>query len=179
MISDKKSAAIIVTLRIKPDVYTELEKTSHMQYWSFRSFISGSEALITGAAVESIIVKYVIANAKDASFPTAWPGTTIYYTTGSLESCDDDLWKRNLTTDYIDGALTWEHVHTTNGSTFFSYYPPYTYARHLKLISDCSAVINTRGSECSKYDPVIESLGQTLDGREMECLSIGNGKLIA
>jgi murein tripeptide amidase MpaA len=177
MMSDK-SVAITVTLRIKPDVYTELEKTSHMQYWSFRSFVTGSEALITGS-FESIIVKYVIANAKDVSFPTAWPGTTICYTSGSLESCDDDLWKRNLSTDYIDGALTWEHIHTTNGSTFFSYYPPYTYTRHLKLISDCSAQINMKASECSKYNPVIESLGQTLDRREMECLSIGNGKLIA
>ena len=85
MISDE-SVAITVTLQVKPDVYTELENTSHMQYWSFRSFVSGSEALITGAAVESIIVKYVIANAKDASFPTAWPGTTICNSWGGMSA---------------------------------------------------------------------------------------------
>lgn len=176
MISNK-SSEITIKLRIKPDEYTELEKTAHMQYWSFRSFVSCG-ALAIGE-IKSITVKYVILNANAVSFPTAWPGTTICYTNGSLEPCDDDLWLRNLTTDYVDGTLTWTHVHTMNGPTFFAYYPPYTYTRHLKLISDCADLIQTRGSACNKFNSVIESLGQTLEGREMECLSIGNGKLTA
>lgn len=81
------------------------------------------------------------------------------------------MWKRNLTTKYIDGKLTWQHVHTTNGSTFFSYFPPYTYNRHLKLISDCASSIASKRDNNYK----IESLGQTLQGRDIECILVGSG----
>lgn len=107
------------------------------------------------------------------------PGTTVFYTNGSLEHCDDDEWRRNLTTKYVDGKLTWTQAHTVNGSTFFSYWPPYTYNRHLKLISDISDKISTRGSACNEYNPTVESLGQTVEGRDIECISIGNGTLNA
>jgi len=130
-------------------------------------------------SIKLLTVEYVVENAHSVSYPQAWPGTTICYSNGSLEPCDDDLWRRNLTTKYVDGKLTWTQVHTANGSTFFSYWPPYTYNRHLKLIADCSEQISTRGSPCSEYNPTIESLGQTLEGREIECISIGNGKLVA
>ena len=187
------------------DVYTELEKIAHMQYFSFRVFVSGLHSnskinnndvggeedgekgeeieddsiKVEDDSIKLLTVQYVVANAHAVSYPEAWPGTTICYCNGSLEPCDDDLWKRNLTTKYVDGKLTWTQVHTVNGSTFFSYWPPYTYNRHLKLIADCSTQISTRGSACSDYNPIVESLGQSLEGREVECLSIGNGKLVA
>lgn len=91
---------------------------------------------------------------------------------GSLEPADDHLWKRNLTTKYVDGKLTWQTVHTTNGSTIFSYFPPYTYNRHLKLIADCASSIASNKSDIVYK---IESLGQTLQGREIECIVAGNG----
>ena len=46
---------IDVILHIKPDVYTVLEKIGHMQYFSFRSTISGLES--------NQKVKYVLENA--------------------------------------------------------------------------------------------------------------------
>ena len=97
---------------------------------------------------------------------------TLSFQSGSLEPADDHLWKRNPTTKYVDGKLTWQHVHTTNGSTFFSYFPPYTYNRHLKLIADCASSIASNKSD-DGYK--IESLGQTLQGREIECIVVGNG----
>lgn len=121
-------------------------------------------------------MRYVVENAHEVSFPYAWPGTTVCYTAQSLEGCDDDEWKRNTGTEYTDGKLMWVHTHTVGGSTFFAYYPPYTYNRHLKLISDCSS---SPTKELVEYNPTVESLGQTTEGREMECISIGNGKLIA
>lgn len=158
-----------------------------MQYFSFRAFVSGLHSSSSGEEnggkdnndIKLLTVQYVVANASAVSYPEAWPGTTICSTTGSLEPQDDELWRRNLTTKYVDGKLTWTQVHTANGSTFFSYWPPYTYNRHLKLIADCSAHISTRGSACNDYNPIIESLGQTREGREMECISLGKGKLIA
>lgn len=171
---DPQRLECTITLQIKPDVYTESEQASHMQYFAFRSFVSGLRSDVT----ESIVVKYEIENAHAVSFPYAWPGTTICYTNKSMEACDDDYWKRNLTTDYADGKLVWEHNHDMVGSTFFAYYPPYSYNRHLKLIADCSARIS-RDSPLAEYNPSVESLGTTTEGREMECISIGKGKLTA
>lgn len=149
-----------------------------MQYFSFRSFVSGLHCN-SGDDFESITVRYEILNAHAVSFPYAWPGTTICYTSASLEPTDDALWKRNLTTGYADGKLTWTHTHISNGSTFFSYYPPYTYNRHLKLISDCASQMFVHGSPLAEYNPSVESLGKTVEGREIECISIGSGRLVA
>ena len=96
-----------------------------------------------GGGVKLLTVHYVIANAHAVSFPESWPGSTVCYTSGSLDARDDDTWRRNLDTRYVDGKLTWTHVHSSNGPTFFAYWPPYTYDRHLRLISDCSAHITT------------------------------------
>jgi len=194
-----RTAKCTVTVHVKPDVYTELEKIAHMQYFSFRAFVSGLHSSTSSSGGENedvedgkeehneeednsikfLTVQYVVANAHAVSYPDAWPGTTICYTDGSLESSDDASWRRNLSTKYVDGKLTWSQIHTVNGSMFFSYWPPYTYNRHLKLVADCSAQISTRGGICSDYNPTIESLAQTLEGREIECISIGNGKLTA
>lgn len=46
-----------------------------------------------------------------------------------------------------------------------SYFPPYSYGRHLNLVSKCADHAN------------IESVGQTLDGREIELISVGVGNL--
>ena len=158
-------------------MHTELEQITHYQYFAFRAFVSGLGGGDDG--VKLLTVQYVVANAHAVSYPEAWPGTTICYSAGSLEPSDDDAWRRNLTTKYVDGKLTWTQAHTANGSTFFSFWPPYTYNRHLKLISDCAAQISARGGAIGDYNPVVESLGQTLEGREMECISVGNGKLTA
>jgi len=168
-----KTAKATVLLSVRPDVYTQLEKIAHMQYFSFRSFISGLKK-----DIKLLTVEYIIENAHAVSYPEAWPGSTVCYSDKSLESQDDIAWKRNLSTKYIDGKLKWTHVHNANGSTFFSYWPPYTYNRHLKLISDCSTMIASK-KEMTQYNPVVESLGTTLQGREMECISIGNGDLVA
>jgi murein tripeptide amidase MpaA len=164
-----------------PDVYTEFEKRSHSQYFSFRAFVSGLRGAndVDGNGIKFVTVRYVIANAHASSFPEAWPGYTVCYSSNSLESNDDDSWRRNSTTKYVDGKLVWDHVHDMNGSIFFCYYPPYTYGRHLKLISDVSSRISTKGGSCDGYNPMIESLGLSLEGREIECISVGNGNSIA
>mmetsp|Transcript_25090 Transcript_25090/g.60370 ORF Transcript_25090/g.60370 Transcript_25090/m.60370 type:complete len:525 (-) Transcript_25090:32-1606(-) len=179
-----RTAKLTVTVHVKPDVYTDLEQIAHMQYFSFRAFVSGLHSNSNNGegeddSIKLLTVQYVVSNAHSVSYPDAWPNTTIFYTADSLQPCDDDSWRRNLTTKYVDGKLTWSQVHNANGSIFFSYWPPYTYDRHLKLISDCSAQISARESSIGEYNPVIESLGQTLDGREMECISVGNGNLTA
>ena len=90
-------------------------------------------------------------------------GTTVCYST-NIE--DPNSWRRNRDTVYSDGQLWWEHEHTQNGSLFFSYFPPYSYSRHLGLVSRCSQYANTI------------SLGQSLDGRDIECIMLGKGKTV-
>ena len=142
---------IDIVLHIKPDIYTELEKIGHMQYFSFRASISGISS-------GSQKINYIIENAEAVSYPEAWTGSTVCYS-NNVE--DPDSWLRNQDTFYTDGKLSWIHEHTKNGSTFFSYFPPFSYSRHLDLVS-----------KCGKYSNV-ESLGQSLDGREIECVMAG------
>lgn len=63
-----------IHLRIEGDTFTELEKTRHCQYFSFRSTLNELE---TG---ESKTITFVIENAYDVSYPVAWKGTTVFYT---------------------------------------------------------------------------------------------------
>jgi murein tripeptide amidase MpaA len=148
------ATTIDIILNLKPDLYTELEYTSHMQYFAFRVTLSGLEKVQR--------VNYVIANAQDASYPEAWSGTTVFY---GKDVNDVDSWQRNLDTFYMEGKLSWEHVHVSDGSVYFSYFPPFSYARHLSLVSKCAERTN------------VESLGQSLEGREIECISVGTGDL--
>ncbi|CAB9528576.1 Cytosolic carboxypeptidase 1 [Seminavis robusta] len=152
------ASVIDVIAHIKPDVYTELEEMAHMQYFAFRVTLGGLLSL----EQEEQKVNYILANAQDVSYPEAWSGTTVFY--GS-DLDDVDGWKRNLTTHYGDGKLSWQQTHTRNGSLYFSYFPPFSYARHLKLISQCTPHAQ------------VGTLGQSLEGREMEFITIGSGSL--
>merc|ERR1711862_388093 len=72
------------------------------------------------------------------------------------------------------GELSWTQTHTQNEAVYFAYFPPYSYERHLDLIAKVSTLSSTEQST----DTSIESLGQTLDGRELECIKTGRGKSI-
>jgi murein tripeptide amidase MpaA len=70
----------------------------------------------------------------------------------------------------LTGELSWYHDHTPQSqSAYFAYFPAYSYERHLGLISKCN--------NASPHSSIVsvESLGQSLDGREMECVKIGSG----
>ena len=99
-VDENDSRIIDVILHIKPDVYTELEKIGHMQYFSFRASISG---LDKDAFQKTQKVKYILENAEACSYPDAWPRSTVCYST-NVE--DPDSWSRNLDTFYMDGKLT-------------------------------------------------------------------------
>ena len=61
-------------LKVRPDVYTELERRAHGQWFHFKA--SGvKDGTLPGD--EGCATKFVIVNAKTCSFPDAWPGTTV------------------------------------------------------------------------------------------------------
>ena len=149
---DEHGQSIVdVVLNIKPDVYTELEQIAHKQYFSFRVTVSGLPPLAIASSSSSstppvVRIKYVIDNAAKVSYPEAWAGTTVCFS-NNFE--DVDSWRRNQDTFYTEGKLWWEHTHNSNGSVFFSFFPPYSYHRHLNLIAKCTespkAVVSTLG----------------------------------
>jgi murein tripeptide amidase MpaA len=156
--SKKGGVAVTVNVRIKPDPYTELEKINHMQYFAF-------QAAVCGVGDPPIKVEYAIENASKVSFPIAWQGSTVFYTS---DLNDPDSWQRNLGTKYEDGKLCWTHEHDADGKVFFSYFPPFTHEQHMHLIRKC------RTSDLAS----VETLGQSLDGRDIECVSVGKGERV-
>jgi murein tripeptide amidase MpaA len=135
----------LVRLKIKKDPYTLVEDTQHFQSFCFRSLCSSDDRKK---------VKYVIENAGETSYAKAWEESTVFY---SPTLNDPDNWMRLLDTEFKDGKLTW----TCEGSGYFSYFPPYSYNRHLDLIAKCGDNVS--------------SLGKSLDGRELECVTLGTG----
>jgi murein tripeptide amidase MpaA len=140
-----------VKLNIKPDPHTELEKKQHSQWFHFRATPSAPG-----------VVNYEISNAHAVSYPKAWPGTQV------CASTDRNEWVRLESTHFEEGALRWSYEHARPGqAVYFAYFDPYDYERHLHFVARCAAV---RGA-------TVRSLGQTLDGRELDCVEVGHGPL--
>jgi len=155
-----------VFVNIRKDPYTELEEKNHFQYFSFRSTV--------GLVTEPKTVKYVLANAGEASYAHAWEDSTTFISTNPSDPLS---WTRKLDTTYdsTSGELSWTHTHNQNETVYFAYFPPYSHERHNNLIAKVSAAA---ASPTPTTDISIESLGQTLDKREMECIKVGKGKSI-
>jgi len=116
-----------------------------------------------GESSTTIKVTYKIINAGEASYSNAFHGYTTCYTT------DRSHWHRVLNTQFQNGELIWSMETHPSQSIQFGYFPLYSYERHLDLISKC-----TKSPHAN-----VMSLGQSLDGREMECVQVGSGPLNA
>ena len=170
IVNDSSIPMPVVRVKVRPDLYTELEKIHHMQYFCFRAVVN-SDAFPN--ANDKIKIRYVICNAGTTSYPEAWPDSTVFYTTKDFEASNDSAWKRNLTTRYVAEELVWEHMHTKDEpSVYFSYFPPFTYKRHCELMQECEAA-------ASKTAAKVQVLGQTNDGHDMHYITVGNGPLQA
>jgi Cytosolic carboxypeptidase N-terminal domain len=72
-----------VQLRIRPDVYSELERKQHSQYFCFGAATTvhqHPDDHADDASLTTKTVEFVLQNAAEASFPAAWKGTTVFYT---------------------------------------------------------------------------------------------------
>jgi murein tripeptide amidase MpaA len=110
---------------------------------------------LLGAAGKLVTLN--ILNASGAAYPGGWPGYA------ACVSEDRVTWRR-VETAYADGVLTIRHRPAGN-SVWFAYFAPYSMERHHDLvarIAGCPSVTH-------------ESLGRTLDGQELDCLTLGAG----
>lgn len=112
---------------------------------------------VTGGAGRALELR--ILNAGGAAYPHGWDGYR------ACMSADREQWER-VPTHYSGGTLTISATPSA-GSIWFAYFAPYTTERHHDLLAAALA------------DPAVSyrSLGQTLDGQEIDYLKIGEGPL--
>ena len=99
--------------------------------------------------------RLIIENADTAAYPAGWKNYR------AVASYDRETWFR-VDTSYDGKNLIIEHT-LEQESIFFAYFVPYSYERHLDLL------------QAAQQSSWVEQrvLGQTLDGRDMSVLQVG------
>ncbi len=97
-----------------------------------------------------------IDNAGASSYPQGWQDYRV------VASYDNNNWFR-INTQYHDGILSFDML-AESDVVWFAYFTPFTIHHHNNLISRCA--LNPQVS--------VEVLGQTIDGRDIELLQVGD-----
>lgn len=100
--------------------------------------------------------KINITDLANSAYPKGWEGYQ------AVASYDRDTWFRVDTS--FDGSSLRIDFTPEYDSVYFAYFAPYSYERHLDLIANAQM----------SFDCKHELLGNTLDGREMNLLIIGD-----
>ena len=110
---------------------------------------------VAGAKGRTLTLRIV--NAGGSAYPFGWPG---YKTRVSTDRID---W-RMTETRYADGVLEWNWTFDSD-LAWFAYFAPYTMERHDALVA------------ATALQPGVthRQLGTTLDGRAIDCFTIGSG----
>jgi len=116
---------------------------------------------VAGAEGRELILRIV--NLNESAYPSGWPGYR------ACVSEDRSYWGRTETTfdkGADNGTLTIRHA-PAGDLAWFAYFAPYSMERHADLIAEAAA------SEGVAY----RCLGHSLDGRPIDCLELGEGKM--
>lgn len=109
---------------------------------------------LQGAAYTHCVMHFE--NAADAAYPEGWDGYQ------AVASYDRQNWFR-VPTQYENGELIINHTPLAN-SIYYAYFEPYSSEQHLNLLGEA------QGSGLCQ----IEDLGSTVQGRDLNLLTIGN-----
>ncbi|EGM78045.1 Putative carboxypeptidase [Rheinheimera sp. A13L] len=96
-----------------------------------------------------------IVNVKDSAYPDGWKGYQ------AVASYDRENWFR-VETQLVNEQLVITHYPEAE-SVYFAYFAPYSYERHMDLLHQ---------AQSSGMAQIVE-LGETLDGRDMSMLVVG------
>lgn len=110
---------------------------------------------VAGAKGQPLVLR--ITNAAGAAYPGGWPG---YRARVSIDRQD---W-RLAETSYADGVLEIRHT-PDHDLVWFAYFAPYSMERHADLVARHASMPGVGYRE----------LGRSLDGRAIDCLTIGDG----
>lgn len=125
-------------------------KSEFAQWFHFR---------VSGAAGREIVLTFD--NLKATAYPEGWPGYR------ACVSEDRQYWGRADTSydkDAGNGRMTVRYTPASD-LVWFAYFAPYSMERHNDLVAEAAA------SPGVSY----RRLGQTLDGRSIDCLEMGDG----
>ncbi|PIT18509.1 M14 family metallopeptidase [Snodgrassella alvi] len=109
---------------------------------------------VQGVAYQNLQLHFI--NAAESAYPAGWEDYE------AMCSYDRVNWFRVPTT-YENGILSINHTPLAN-SVYYAYFEPYSYEQHLNLLGDSQS-----SGLCQ-----IEDLGSTLQGRDINLLTIGN-----
>ena len=124
-------------------------KSDFYQWFYFR---------LAGAAGRAVTLRIV--NCSGSAYPNGWPDYR------ACLSIDREDWVRIAETIYADGILTIRLTPPTD-CVWIAYFAPYSMERHHDLVTAIA------GQEGVGY----RSLGKSLDGQDIDCLTIGDGAL--
>ena len=113
---------------------------------------------LAGAAGREVTLR--ITNCAASAYPHGWPDYK------ACLSLDRDEWVRITDTSYADGVLTMK-LTPPQDLVWIAYFAPYSMERHHDLVTQTAALDGVTYS----------SLGKSLDGQDIDCLTIGEGPL--
>jgi murein tripeptide amidase MpaA len=113
--------------------------------------------LAGGAGTE---VTLRITNCAGSAYPNGWPDYK------AVLSLDREEWVRITDTKYADGVLTMKFT-PPQDPVWIAYFAPYSMERHHDLVTQMAALPGVG----------YKSLGKSLDGQDIDCLTIGEGSL--
>jgi murein tripeptide amidase MpaA len=111
-----------------------------------------------GAAGREVTLR--ITNCAKSAYPHGWSDYK------GVMSLDREEWVRISDTHYSDGVLTMK-LTPPQDLVWIAYFAPYSMERHHDLVTQTAALPGVR----------YESLGRSLDGQDLDCLTIGEGPL--
>ena len=113
---------------------------------------------LAGAAGREVTLR--ITNCAASAYPHGWPDYK------GVMSLDREEWVRITETTYADGVLTMK-LTPPQDLVWIAYFAPYSMERHHDLVTQTAALPGVGYS----------SLGKSLDGQDIDCLAIGEGRL--
>jgi len=113
---------------------------------------------VAGGAGRELTLR--ITNCAGSAYPNGWPDYK------AVMSLDREEWLRVSATSYADGVLT-IRLTPPQDLVWIAYFAPYSMERHHDLVTQTASL------------PGVEyaSLGKSLDGQDIDCLTIGEGTL--
>src|SRR6185437_4363675 len=113
---------------------------------------------VAGGAGREITLR--ITNCAGSAYPNGWPDYK------GVMSLDREEWVRITDTSYANGVLTMK-LTPPQDLVWIAYFAPYSMERHHDLVTETAALPGV----------CYASLGKSLDGQDIDCLTIGEGPL--
>ena len=113
---------------------------------------------VAGGAGRELTLR--ITNCAGAAYPNGWPDYK------AVMSVDREEWVRLPSTSFADGVLT-KKLAPSQDLVWLAYFAPYSMERHHDLVTQTAALPGVG----------YRSLGKSLDGQDIDCLTIGAGPL--